>query len=107
MDKEKVRFEIVWTETAKSQFLDILAYWIQKNHSNNYSLKIIDLVEDRLDFISTNPKASTKTDYSATRKCAMGHFSIIYKLTKDKIYITAFWDNRQSPDKLQKILKEK
>ena len=30
----------------------------------------------------------------------MGHFSIYYKLTKDKLIITAFWDNRQDPKKL-------
>jgi hypothetical protein len=77
--KEKVGLNIIWTNTAKTQFLDILEFWIQKNKSNTYSLKLIDLVEDRLNFISINHKASTRTNYPDTRKCAMGHFSIIYK----------------------------
>jgi hypothetical protein len=35
----------------------------------------------------------------------MGHFSILYKLTEDRLIITSFWDNRQDPKKLIDIIK--
>jgi hypothetical protein len=34
----------------------------------------------------------------------MGHFSIFYKLTNDKLIVTAFWDNRQDPKDLIELL---
>jgi hypothetical protein len=45
------------------------------------------------------------TDYPDTRESAMGHFSIYYKMTKDQLIITAFWDNRQDPKKLFEAVK--
>lgn len=34
----------------------------------------------------------------------LGNYSIFYKIFDEKIIITAFWDNRQDPKKLLKIL---
>ena len=34
----------------------------------------------------------------------MGNFSIYYKMLEDKLIVTAFWDNRQDPKKLFKLL---
>jgi len=36
----------------------------------------------------------------------MGHFSLFYKLDKNTIIITAFWDNRQDPKQLLEIVKK-
>lgn len=35
----------------------------------------------------------------------MENFSILYKLTDDQLIVTAFWDNRQDPERLLKIIK--
>lgn len=37
----------------------------------------------------------------------MGHFSIFYQYDDNRILITAFWDNRQDPLKLEKLLRKK
>jgi len=105
MGEEKISLPIIWTKRASKQFDDVLDYWIERNKSNVYALKLIDEVDDRLKFISLHPLASIATNYPNTRKCVMGNYSIIYKVSEDKIYITAFWDNRQDPDKLDSILK--
>ena len=47
------------------------------------------------------------TDYPETRESAMGHFSIFYKVTDKLLIVTAFWDNRQDPKKLLKMLTDK
>lgn len=44
-------------------------------------------------------------DFPDMRIAAMGHFSMFFKITGDTIIITAFWDNRQDPQKLLKLLK--
>jgi hypothetical protein len=37
---------------------------------------------------------------------SLGNFSIFYKVSEEDITITAFWDNRQDPEKLLNILKK-
>lgn len=44
------------------------------------------------------------TDFKDVRVAALGHFSIYYKVKDQQIIIVAFWDNRQDPVKLMKIL---
>ena len=95
---------IEWTETAIQQRRSILKYWTIRNGSPDYALKIIRLSEQHTESILKNPLTFRKSDFPNTRVAAMGHFSIYYKVKTDRIYITAFWDNRQDPKKLLKIL---
>jgi hypothetical protein len=37
--------EIIWTSQAQHEFANILSYFLERNQSNVYSLKLIDLVE--------------------------------------------------------------
>jgi hypothetical protein len=62
------------------------------------------LIQKKIEFILDKPFASKQTAHTNTRAAAMGNFSIFYKVEEDKIIITAFWDNRQDPDKLLKLL---
>jgi plasmid stabilization system protein ParE len=102
MAEEKIR--IIWSERAEKQLFSILDYWIKRNKSNVYALKLVSEVDDKLKFIAQNPLASVATTYPKTRKCSMGKYSILYKNEQEVIFITAFWDNRQSPNELDKIL---
>lgn len=47
-----------------------------------------------------------KTIFESTRAIIMGHYSILYKIDANRIIITAFWDNRNDPEKLIKFLKK-
>jgi len=47
------------------------------------------------------------TDFKDVRVASLGNFSIYYKVSEKEIIITAFWDNRQDPEKLLKILQNK
>lgn len=97
---------IVWAKTADIQFAGILEYWVKRNKSTSYSKKLLQLVTKRTKQIAANPFAFKTTDFDDTRVASLGNFSIYYKVSNDKIIITAFWDNRQNPAKLLKILKE-
>ena len=41
-----VKKEIIWSELAKLQFKVILEYYVERNGNENYSLKLVDEVED-------------------------------------------------------------
>ncbi|RZK10042.1 MAG: type II toxin-antitoxin system RelE/ParE family toxin [Flavobacterium sp.] len=95
---------VVWTQTAIKQRREILKYWTLRNKSTTYAEKLIVLIRERIDLIMKNPEAGKPTDHLDTREAAMGNFSIYYKSTENKIFVTAFWDNHQNPKKLVKLL---
>jgi len=97
--------KIVWTETAARQRRSILEYWLQRNQSDGYPLKLLRLSNEKANQIAANPMLYKKADFPNMRVAAMGHFSMFYTITVDTIIITAFWDNRQDPKKLLKLLK--
>ncbi|GAA3793289.1 hypothetical protein GCM10022271_26660 [Corallibacter vietnamensis] len=98
---------VIWTRTADIQFVGILEYWVKRNKSNNYSKKLLKLVSERTKQIAEKPLIYKATDFKDTRVASLGNFSIYYKFNDTEIIITAFWDNRQNPKKLLKILENK
>lgn len=97
--------KIVWTQTAASQRRNILEYWFDHNKSNSYALKLLKASNSKTELIAKNPNIFREADFPDTRVASMGHFSIFYKLNSKEIIITAFWDNRQDPQKLLDALK--
>ena len=100
-----VKRNVIWTRTADIQFIGVLAYWVKRNKSNTYSKKLLNLVLKRTKQIAKHPFIYKKVDFKDTRVASMGNFSIFYKITMNEIIITSFWDNRQNPKNLLKILK--
>ena len=95
-----------WTRIADIQFVGILEYWVKRNKSNTYSKKLIKIVANRTKKIAGTPFIYKKADFKDTWVSLLGNFNIYYKVTEEEILITAFWDNRQDPKKLLRILKE-
>lgn len=62
------------------------------------------LVSDRTKQIAEMPLIYKATDFKDVRVASLGNFSIYYKVSEKEIIITAFWDNRQDPQKLLKML---
>jgi plasmid stabilization system protein ParE len=96
---------VVWTKTAVKQRRHILEYWSRKNGSTIYAEKLIAITADRIKTILEYPESNSLTSFPDSRVAAMGHFSIFYKTTDSNVIITAFWDNRQDPNKLLQSLK--
>mgnify|MGYP005838806917 CR=1 FL=1 len=98
---------VIWTKTADLQFVGILEYWVRRNKSTSYSKKLVKLVSERTKQIAEMPFISKSTDFKDTRVASLGNFSIYYKVNDEQIIISAFWDNRQDPKKLLKLLQDK
>lgn len=95
---------IVWTETAARQRRSILKYWTLRNKSTAFAEKLIKLIRRQINIIEKHPASFKETEFEGVRESALGHFSIYYKVTATQIIITAFWDNRQDPKKLLKLI---
>lgn len=102
-----VKRNVSWTRTADLQFVGILEYWVKRNKSSTYSKKLVKLVSERTKHIAKQPFIYKATDFKEIRIASLGNFSIYYKVTEEEIVITAFWDNRQDPKLLLKILENK
>ena len=100
MAKRNIR----WTRTADIQYVGILEYQVKRNKSTTYSKKLIKIVAQRTKQIAEIPSIYKKADFKDTRVASLGNYSIFYKVSEREILITAFWDNRQNPKKLLKIL---
>jgi len=98
---------VIWTRTADLQFVGVLEFWVKRNKSNTYSKKLVKLVSERTKQIADNPLIYKATDFTDVRVASLGNFSIYYKVSEENIIITAFWDNRQDPKELLKILENK
>ncbi|MCD6069415.1 MAG: plasmid stabilization system [Bacteroidetes bacterium] len=98
---------VVWTETAIRQRREILKYWTKRNGSTAYAEKLIKITAKQLKLINSNPRLFKRADFPNTHESSIGYFSIFYKVTEEYLIVTAFWDNRQDPKKLLRILTEK
>lgn len=97
--------KIYWTATSIKQRNYVFEYWNKRNKSTVYSKKLVKKINERIDQIKAHPEIGKKTNFKNHRSISLGHYSIIYLKKEDKIFITAFWDNRQDPNKLLKVLK--
>ena len=95
---------VVWTVTASKQRREILVYWTKRNGSSSFSEKLIKLIASRIEIILKNPEVFKLTSFEEVRVASMGHYSIFYKTTVGQLIVMAFWDNRQSPEKLLEII---
>jgi plasmid stabilization system protein ParE len=77
-----------------------------RNKSTLYAERLLRLIKSRIKTIVNNPNTGKPTSYLNTREAAMGNFSIYYKTTSQHIIITAFWDNRQDPEKIINLIKK-
>jgi len=64
--------EIIWTETAALQRRTILEYWLQRNQSPTYSLKLLRLSSEKATKIADNPLIYKAAEFPDTRVSAMG-----------------------------------
>ncbi len=95
--------EIVWTEYALKNKIEIFNYWNDRNKSNEYSIKLNNLIDKRIELLQSFPLIGKLTEYENTRHLVVRDYLIIYKVELEIIYIITIWDSRQNPDTLTKI----
>ena len=97
---------VIWSENAMTERKNIFKYWNERIGSNLYSTKLLFAIRGRIKVIKENPFAFKANEFQDIRECAIGNYSIFYKVMENEIIVTSFWDNRQDPDKLLEILEK-
>lgn len=98
--------KIFWTQTAILQRNLVLEYWNDRNKSSEYSVKLNIAIKERILLLKNYPYIGKKTEYKDIRILPFEHYNILYRIENSRILIMAFWDNRQNPRKLLKLLRD-
>ncbi|MDX2189947.1 MAG: type II toxin-antitoxin system RelE/ParE family toxin [Bacteroidota bacterium] len=98
--------KIVWTTEAIQERDEIFKYWNKRNHSNNYSKKLRALIREALDTIRNHPEIGKPTLIVNTKIKVIKDYLLVYRISENNLIILAFWDSRQNPVKLDKIIEQ-
>jgi toxin YoeB len=95
--------KIVWSDRAKKRLYGILEFYIERNKSKSYSIKLFKLLHKEVKLLLKYPDLGLKTSEESVRGLIIDTFIVYYEVTEDKIIIHTIWDCRQDPD--SKIIK--
>ena len=94
------KLKITWTEKANLERKEILDYWIDRNKSKSFSLKLNRLLIDNLKLLSSNPNIGRKTRFENVRVTIIRDYLLFYEIFEKEILVLSIWDGRRNPDGL-------
>jgi len=90
---------LVWSPRASSEFKDILEYYVNRNRSATYSLKLIETVDAMVELLLKHPFLGRMSNNGETRVISLGNYLLFYDENEEEVSVVSFWDNRQNPAK--------
>lgn len=69
---------------------------MHRNGNSNYSVKLLNEVEDVLETLFKSELIGRLTSNKYTRVISVKVYLIFYEVKEDRIEIISFWDNRQN-----------
>ena len=91
-------YKVIWTPTARNAYYSTLEYWLERNKSNSYPLKIVDEVELVEKSIAENPYLLAKfiEERKLYRRLFFKRkFAVFYEIKKENIIIKYFKGTKQ------------
>lgn len=89
--------QVIWTERAQKERIEILTFWNEQNQTTAYSIKLNRLIKRSLLIISKYPMIGKPTKIKNVRVKILGNYLIIYGITPQRIIVLSIWDSRQKP----------
>lgn len=94
------RRKVIWTKTAIIEKKEILEYWINRNKSKSYSLKLNRLFVTELKTLSLTPEIGKKTKFKNVRARIIRDYLLFYEILDNELVVLSIWDSRRNPDKI-------
>jgi toxin YoeB len=89
--------KIVWSDRAKKRLYEILEFYIARNKSKEYSIKLYKLINKEVKLLVKYPELGLKTSDESIRGLIIQDYNIYYEIAQDRIIIHTVWDSRQNP----------
>jgi plasmid stabilization system protein ParE len=93
--------EIVWSRRAIQENIEILEYWINRNKSDSYSIKLDKLFKENINLVASIPELGKPTDFPFVRIKIIRDYFIYYRIKPNAIEILSVWDSRRNPQKFK------
>ena len=93
--------QIIWTAKAKNQLIDILEYWINRNKSNSFSIKLNNLIEEQLNLIAEFPNIGRKTDIQNVSIKVIHKYLLYYQIGEKNIFVLTIRHGSKNPKTLK------
>lgn len=90
-------YQVVWSNTAESDFDEIIEY-ISSKQSPEKGIDFIQLVYRKIDLIAMMPFIGIESQKikSIRRILLSKHYSLLYQIEKDTVILIRFLDNRSA-----------
>jgi len=94
--------KVTWTKKANSERKEILEYWIERNKSKAFSIRLNLLIIENLRLILSKPAIGKKTELENVRIRIIRDYLLIYEIKENEIIVLSIWDSRRNPPNLKK-----
>ena len=89
--------KIIWSERAALEKDRILYYWLDRNRSNSYPLKLNKLFHQAAKLLSQRPLIGRRTTVEGVRSKLVRDYLIFYKHTHKTLEILVIWSSKMNP----------
>ena len=95
--------KIIWTKKANIERIEILDYWIKRNQSKNFSVKLNKLFEESISQLSQHPNIGRKSSFKNVRVNILRDYFIFYEFNENEIIILSLWDCRRDENEITTV----
>ena len=88
--------KIIWTKTANLERKEILEYWILRNKSKRFSVRLNYLILQTLEVLRENPTIGRLTNVNNVRVKLIREYLLLYEFTDAELIILSIWDARRN-----------
>ncbi len=91
---------IVWTIRAKNELIDILQYWINRNKSKTFSIKLNNLIDEHLNLVAKFPQIGRNTDIAGVSVKVIQKYLLYYEVYGNTVFVLTIRHGSQNPKTL-------
>ena len=91
------KHKIIWSTRSKVKLYAILEFYIERNKSKSYAIKLYRLISREVKLLQKYPELGLKTSDDSVRGLIIENYILYYEITEESIVIHTIWDNRQDP----------
>lgn len=96
-----VNRKIIWTYKANLERKDILEYWINRNQSKSFSIKLNHLFINTLETLAKNPAIGRKTSFENVHVKIVRDYLLFYQFDDLTLKVLSVWDSRRNDANLE------
>lgn len=92
--------QIIWSRKAQNELIEILEYWINRNKSKTFSIKLNTLIEEQLKLILEFPQIGRKTDIENVYIKVVHKYLLYYEFVNEELHILTIRHGSKNPKTL-------